>query len=232
MHKRAGRHCQSKSGREVRNLRQDLASVKRAKRADGEDEKGVIRGLAAVFYQEDDPGTEYWLWSDTVERIMPGAFDRAIEEQHDVRGLFNHDSSQLLGRVSAGTCRLSVGDAGLSYEIDEDTKDPDHQRVCSKLDRNDVTGSSFAFIARQVSWEEIKLDNGDWLWIRNVHDVDLFDVGPVTWPAYEATTSGRSTDAVRSGSAEYADLLAERESHLRADDDVAVRLRLLEIGQG
>ena len=38
-----------------------------------------------------------------MERIMPGAFDRALEEDNDVLGLFNHDQNQLLGRRSIGT---------------------------------------------------------------------------------------------------------------------------------
>ncbi|GAB5402813.1 MAG: hypothetical protein Aurels2KO_10440 [Aureliella sp.] len=229
MHNRAGARRATKSSHELRDLRQDLASVKREKR--GED-GGVIRGVSAVFYRDDDPGTEYWLWNDMVERIHPGAFDRALSESHDARALFNHDKSQLLGRVASGTCRLSVTDAGLAYEIDEDSADPDHQRVCSKIDRGDVTGSSFAFIAREVSWTEVKQDDGDWLYIRNIYDVDLFDVGPVTWPAYEATTAGRSRDTRdATQSAEYRELVKERENHLRKadDDDVAMRVRMLEL---
>lgn len=231
MHKRAGARRATKSSHELRDLRQDLAGVKREKR-DGE--SGLLRGLSAVFYREDDPGTEYWLWYDTVERILPGAFDRAISEAHDARALFNHDSSNLLGRVSSGTCRLSVTAEGLAYEIDENPSDPDHQRVVGKIDRGELTGSSFAFIAREVSWSEVKQDDGDWLYIRNIHDLDLFDVGPVTWPAYEATTAGRSQSGKRDSaaqSAEYRELIKEREQHLRpaSDDDVAMRMRMLEI---
>jgi HK97 family phage prohead protease len=190
----------------------------------------VIVGLSAVFYRAGDAGTEYWLWSDTVERILPGAFDRAIKESHDARALFNHDSSLLLGRISSKTCRLSVTSEGLAYEIDEDPKDPDHQRVAAKIDRGDVTGSSFAFIPRKVSWEELKQDDG-WLYVRNIHDVDLFDVGPVTWPAYEATTAGRGADAKsnRHDPQEFAELLREREDSLRSADDEAVRIRMRSI---
>lgn len=231
MQKRAGSRRKSESNHELRDLRTDLASVRREKRGES---GGVIRGISAVFYREGDAGTEYWLWNDMVERIHAGAFDRAIKEAHDARGLFNHDSSQLLGRVSSGTCRLSVTDAGLAYEIDEDKSDPDHQRVAAKIDRGDVTGSSFAFIAREVGWTEIKDDNDNWIYIRNIYDVDLFDVGPVAWPAYEATTAGRSQDkrdSAADNSAERRELIAERETHLRAGDDadVAMRRRMLEI---
>jgi HK97 family phage prohead protease len=237
MHKRAGARRATKSNHELRDLRQELAGVKREKRAEGE--SNLIRGVSAVFYREDEPGTEYWLWNDMVERIHPGAFDRAVSESHDARALFNHNSSQLLGRVSSGTCRLSVTDAGLAYEIDEDATDPDHQRVASKIDRGDVTGSSFAFIAREVQWSEVKQDDGDWLYIRNIYDLDLFDVGPVTWPAYQATTAGRSGqspsgrvgEAGEGQNAEYRELIRERDAQLRKadDDEVAMRVRMIEL---
>jgi hypothetical protein len=67
-------------------------------RAEGD--KNVITGYGAVFYNSADPGTEYSLFSDMVERIGPNAFDDALNRD-DVRGLFNHDSSMLLGRMGA-----------------------------------------------------------------------------------------------------------------------------------
>jgi uncharacterized protein len=220
----------TRSGRECRSLRQGLAGVKVDRRAD---DKSSIKGLAAVYYREGEPGTEYWLWDDMVERIMPGAFDRAIKEQHDARGLFNHDADQLLGRVSAGTLSLSLSSEGLAYDIPFDKADPDHQRVASKIDRGDVNGSSFAFIARAVTWEEQKLDDGSYLYIRQIKDLDLFDVGPVTWPAYEGTSAGRSKEPAGSPPeprfSEHQELIAERDAQLRNvfDDSVAMRARMV-----
>lgn len=190
---------------EVRQLTRALAGVRREKRGES---GSVISGLSAVYYREGEPGTEFRLMSYVVERIRPGAFDRAIKDGQDARALFNHDSAALLGRVSSGSCRLSLNDRGLAYEIDVDDADPDHQRVCAKIDRGDVTGSSFAFLARAVSWQELRLEDDSWLYVRWLEDVDLFDVGPVTWPAYEATTAGRS--------AELAPLTPPRESRTDA----------------
>src|SRR5215475_2335681 len=73
-------------------------------------------GFAAVFYKDGDPDTEYQLYPDLVERIAPGAFDRAVRED-DVRGLMNHDPNLLLGRTAAGTLKLSADATGLRYEI-------------------------------------------------------------------------------------------------------------------
>lgn len=160
-------------------------------REDG-DKKG-ISGYAAVFYRKDDPGTEFQLFRGLTERIMPGAFDRALKEKQNVAGLFNHDDSKLLGRVASGTLRLSVDNVGLRYDIDvADTSDG--RDLLELISRGDVTGSSFSF---RVKSETFRDSEGDGDEIREVNDVDLFDVGPVVFPAYEATTAGlRSVNGV------------------------------------
>lgn len=141
-----------------------------------------IEGYAAVFWN-DQPTTQYMLYDDLAERIMPGCFDRAIRED-DVRALFNHDPNQLLGRTAAGTLRLSVDRTGLAYSIDPPDTDVG-QNVTRLLARGDLSGSSFSFIPTETVYRE-----QDDLLIREIHQVRLFDAGPVTYPAYEATTSG------------------------------------------
>lgn len=146
-------------------------------------DRGVLTGYAAVFYRSGDPGTEYHLWEDCAERIGRTAFDRALRERQDVRAFFNHDESQVLGRVSAGTLRLSVDSVGLRYSVDL----PDSsigRDVAELVARGDVTGSSLMFFRR--GFEETR--EGDRL-ILTITDVDLVEVGPVTFPAYKATTA-------------------------------------------
>ena len=168
---------------ERRFVSPQCAPVTVEERADG---KKVIAGYAAVHYSASDAGTQYRLYDDLVERIREGAFTRACQEKHDVRGLYNHDPDNLLGRSSSGTCRYSVDAKGLKYEIDVDPQDPDHQRVLAKINRGDLNGSSFAFRATKVTWEDNEGSDS----VRWVEDVTLYDVGPVTYPAYDATTTG------------------------------------------
>lgn len=153
-----------------------------------EDGGRSITGYAAVYYRKDDPGTEYTLWSDSgsraVERLMPGAFSSALERKDDVRALFNHDSNLVLGRVSAGTLALSINRRGLMYTIDAPDTQLGRDTVTS-IKRGDVTGSSFAFRVLKEAWR----DEGDGQEVREIQDVELFDVSPVTWPAYTSTTS-------------------------------------------
>lgn len=168
---------------ERRALAMKAAEVRIAE--DGDERK--IVGYASVFY-DGTPDTEYQLWEDYVERIMPGSFDRALADKDDVRGLFNHDPDNLLGRTSAGTMTLAVDKRGLSYEIEpgDTTMARD---VVEHIKRGDVDGSSFAF---RVTDEDIRKEND--VYIREISGVQLFDVGPVTYPAYTATTSGYRTE--------------------------------------
>lgn len=189
-----------------------------------EDGTRTIGGYGAVFYDPNNSGTEYQLYKDLLERIAPMAFARALRENQDVRGLFNHDSNMVLGRTAAGTMRLKSDNRGLWYDIDP----PDTQigrDVVTSISRGDVTGSSFSFIVRGQQFE----DRDDGVTIRTITDVDLYDVSPVVFPAYEGTTTGlRSGDAADALAARDA-WRAEQANRRREADAVAVRARLLEI---
>jgi uncharacterized protein len=151
-------------------------------RADG---KKVLSGYASVFYRAEDPGTEFKLWGDVYERIMPTAFDRALKDGDDVRAVFNHSVMVVLGRTKSATCRLTVDARGLRYEVDL----PDTQAardLAELIARGDIDGSSFAFLPDDeggVLWREEATRD-----VREVHSVRLYDVGPVTFPAYESTS--------------------------------------------
>lgn len=178
-----------------------------------------ITGHAAAFYRADDPGTEFHLWEGMVERILPGAFDRAIRED-DVRALRNHDPDNLLGRTKSNTLSLSVDDRGLRYDIDPPDSELGRSTV-NAIRRGDLDGSSFAFITTDEEWRK---ENG--VHIREIRGVQLFDVGPVTYPAYKASTTG-----IRSNDLADARLgLEQFEANLRLGiDHYRRRLRLAEL---
>lgn len=144
----------------------------------------ILEGHASVFGQGAElPGH--------VEMIAPSAFTRALADSHtDVRALFNHDPSQLLGRQSSGTLRISVDSQGLPFEIDlpDTTVGRDVQVLA---ERRDITGASFGFIPDEDEWET---RNG--VRVRTHTSVGaLVDVSPVTFPAYQgAGVSMRSID--------------------------------------
>jgi HK97 family phage prohead protease len=151
-------------------------------RGGGADQVRVIRGYAAVFY-DGTPDTEFRLARDLVERIRPGAFDRALDGTDDVVALFNHDPNLVLGRQSAGTLQLRADGRGIPYTIT-----PPRTSVADDLVENlrlrNVTGSSFSFLPTKETWAR---DNARGLDVREILEVETFDVGPVTFAAYKAT---------------------------------------------
>ena len=115
------------------------------------------------------------------EQIRPGAFDTVLT--NDVRALFNHEPNLILGRTTAGTLTLSADSTGLSYRITP----PDTQYardLMKSMQRGDVSQSSFAFTVDNDSWDE----DDDGRLVRTINSVKrLYDISPVTYPAYPDT---------------------------------------------
>ncbi len=149
-------------------------------RADGPMPKLV--GHAAVFNQKT---RILGLWE---EQVAPGAFTKTIKEQ-DIRALFNHDPNIVLGRKSAGTLQLAEDEVGLLTEIEP----PDNEwgrPVVDAIKRGDVTGMSISFRVVRQEWQFPDDDGrarGE-LPKRTILEAKLYDVGPVTFPAFEQTS--------------------------------------------
>ena len=139
-----------------------------------------LTGYAAVFnsLSEDLGGFR--------ERIMPGAFTRAIAETQDVVLVPDHsrEAAKVLGRLRSGTLSLTEDARGLKVRAEL----PDTQTgrdIREVLRRGDVSGMSFAFSlpsSKAEKWER----SGD-IVVRTILDVNLFDVSIVLDPAYKAT---------------------------------------------
>ncbi len=148
------------------------------------------------------------------ERVAEGATTDSITRD-DIRALFNHDPNLILGRNRSGTLRLSEDSTGLHYAVD--MPDTTYARdLATAMERGDVTQSSFGFKTSGPegdSWAE----DEDGFPLRTLQKVALFDVSPVTYPAYTDSTSGVGTRAL--------ELLAERRglSVARLDSPEAIR---------
>lgn len=153
------------------------------------DEEGMpgISGLAAVHYREGDQRTEYRIWDDMAERIERGAFDSILRSNPDVRLLVNHDDNLILGRTASGTLRLEQDDEGLRYYGDPPNTTVGRDTVES-IRRGDLDGSSFQFLLERGDAEWVE-DTQRGLLVRSIRNISgLYDVGPVTFPAYEGAT--------------------------------------------
>jgi len=165
-----------------------------------EDDKNTLTGYAAVFnsMSEDLGGFR--------EKIDPGAFKNALKTS-DCRALFNHDSNFVLGRQSAKTLRLKEDKNGLMMECDL----PDTQfakDLMVSVNRGDITQQSFGFTVKTDQWEE---DRSTEKTTRTIIEIgELFDVSPVTFPAYPDTTvAKRSLDEFKTSENRGIDIDAE-----------------------
>jgi HK97 family phage prohead protease len=100
----------------------------------------------------------------------------------------------LLARTGSGTLTLSVDERGLRYEFDAPNTTAGND-LLEMLKRGDVSQSSFAFTVKDEKWDEVKAE----MPIRTITKVKrLYDVSPVTYPAYPDTTvAKRSLDAAK-----------------------------------
>ncbi len=145
-------------------------------------------GYAAVF----DKWAEISGWFR--ERIAAGAFASALKVS-DVRCLFNHDSNFVFGRSSAATLELSEDSIGLRFVCYLLSFDPASYALARRVDRRDISGCSFRFIVGKDTW---KLAHGPGqIDERTIIEIEkLFDVGPVTYPAYPQTSVGATFETL------------------------------------
>lgn len=147
----------------------------RTLRSDDGDEI-IFEGYAAKFdkLSEDLGGFK--------EKIQKGAFKKSLEK-NDIRALFNHDSSFVLGRNKADTLELKEDKTGLFMRVIPPmvqwVKD-----LAKSVERGDINQMSFGFFTVEDKWEE---KQGS-IPIRTLIEAALFDVSIVTFPAYKATS--------------------------------------------
>lgn len=135
-----------------------------------------IEGYFAVF------GSVYEIAPGMSESIAPGAFDKTLSG--DIRALINHDTTLVLGRTKAGTLNLRTDNRGLWGHIDVNPNDSDAMNLYERVKRGDVDQCSFGF---DIIDEETEFrEDGSVHW--TIKEVELYEVSPCTFPAYEETS--------------------------------------------
>ncbi|HXG36530.1 MAG TPA: HK97 family phage prohead protease [Dehalococcoidia bacterium] len=165
---------QRAAGREMERRDYELIEIRAERAADGRPEK--ISGHAAVFNKLSEPIG----WWGFRERVKPGAFKKTIKEQ-DIRALFNHNPDYVLGRNRSGTLTLREDKIGLYFEAEP----PDTtwaRDLMVSIERGDIDQASFSFRVINERW--MVVDGED---VRELLEVKLGDVSPVTFPAYPQT---------------------------------------------
>jgi HK97 family phage prohead protease len=115
------------------------------------------------------------------EFVRRGAFTKTLNDGADVRLLIDHEGVPL-ARTKSGTLMLEEDERGLRVEAQLDPNNPDAARVISAMKRGDISQMSFAFRTIKDSWSNDRA-------VRELKEVQLYDVSVVTFPAYEETVA-------------------------------------------
>jgi HK97 family phage prohead protease len=149
----------------------------------------VLEGYATVYNYAYDLGGGPAAGGFT-EIIASGAAAKSAGEA-DVRLLVNHDGIPL-ARTRSGTMTLQSDDIGLRVTAQLDPSNPMAASLRSAMERGDMDQMSFAFKVLRDSWDA-QYD------VRTIHEVKLYDVSVVTYPASPATVAKlRSEDTTSS----------------------------------
>ena len=141
----------------------------------------TLDGYAAVF----DSPTRIDSWEGQFDEVIaPGAFTKTIQERTPVLQ-FDHGRDPATGSVPIGSIEtLAEDDHGLNVVArlhDNGRVEPIRQAIASQA----IDGMSFRFRVIREEWDE----SGD-VPLRTIREVELFELGPVVFPAYDGTSVG------------------------------------------
>jgi HK97 family phage prohead protease len=130
-----------------------------------------------------------------MERIAPGAFARTFKnERAGVRVLFNHGRDPSIGnKVLGPIVDLREDERGGYFQVP--LLDTSYTRDLIPALEEGLYGSSFRFRVMRESIDAKPARssyNPDALPERTLREVKLFELGPVTFPAYAGATAGLS----------------------------------------
>ena len=141
-----------------------------------------LSGLGQLLIHFAVFNSDYEIWPGATEQVAPDAFNNCLSL--DVRALCDHMTNLVLGRTSAGTLELRVDEKGLWGKIKINEQDSDAMNLYARVQRGDVSQCSFGFDI--LDEEYIDNRDGSCTWI--LHDVYLWEVSVVTFPAYAETS--------------------------------------------
>ena len=184
-----------------------------------EDGQEVVVGYGSIWNSRSENLGGFY------EFISPSAITEETIAKSDVRALINHDPSLILARSTAGNLKLSVDDKGLRYEfsIPETSYGKD---LAINMKNGNINQSSFAFTIAENGDEWSTDEEGND--IRTITSIDrLFDVSPVTYPAY--SQSGADLVVAQRGLAMYKEKqeIKEEENDLVARSLAKLKIELI-----
>jgi uncharacterized protein len=148
------------------------------------DGKRYIEGMIPYGSRSEDLG-------GFVEIIDRSAFRKTLADGADVFAFWAHNDAEVLASRSAGTLTLDNRDEGLYFSIEMRDGAISEDRW-QAVQRGDVSGTSFGFMAERDEWDQAQKPV-----IRTLKEVRLLEISPgVAFPAYSGAQSGAALRSV------------------------------------
>lgn len=188
----------------------DLVRASRAglqQRADADDGKRTLYGHFTPFGQWSEINS---MWEGNfLERTEMGAFAKTIKESRAaIRVLYDHGHDPQIGNKPLGPIReLREEEYGPFYEVPLIDTDYNRDFIIPALDA-ELLGASYRFRVIREEWNEEpgeSAHNPKGLPERTIKEAQLYEFGPVTFPAFDGATA-----KLRSISDRYHDLSTSR----------------------
>lgn len=190
-------------------------------RAEGENsEQRFVEGLGVVYDKEIE------IWPGYREKIRKGAFKDALSSGNEIKSFFNHDRNQVLATTkSKPMLEITDTEQGLRFKapIPPTTYGKDLE---VNLKRKNVRGASFEFSVDDEGDIVTRDEHG--VYHREIVKATIYEIGPVTNPAYPQTKVGlRGEDDLKKEFEERCKIEPEKKSNLELRK---LELNLLERG--
>jgi HK97 family phage prohead protease len=178
-------------------------------RAEGDSDGRTLEGYAAVF----DHPTRIDSWEGLFdEQIASGAFKRTLAARVPVMQ-FDHGHDQRTGSVPIASIQEIREDHQGLYVRARMFDNPVVEPIRQAIEGGAIDGMSFRFSVPKNGDHWAKRD--DDVDLRTIREVQLFELGPVVFPAYEATTVGVRSLLAALDTPERAALVADLANELR-----------------
>ena len=179
-----------------------------------EDTNGMhLEGYAALFNSRSENLGGF------TETIQPGAFRSSLKARNDIKLLWNHDTSAVMGSTRAGTLVLTEDERGL--RVSATLPNTTHGRDAAELvRRGDVTGFSFGFSMPARGGDEWNSEGSE----RVLKSVRLHEVSLTPFPAYTSTNGTatmRGLDKIAHRANVDADALADALLKIENGEDIS-----------
>lgn len=153
------------------------------------DKEEFISGMGIVYNSETEilPGI--------FESVRPGAFSKSLNRFNEIKSFINHDPSLILS-TTRSTPPLEITDNEQSLFFVSPIPPTSYGRdLAINVDRGNISGASFSFMIHEGGEVYSIDDQGNYH--REIISAEIYEVGPVTNPAYQQTTVAlRNKDSI------------------------------------